>query len=164
MVLLRHDINPHHKRTPWHSGRIITETVTSETGRHAHGAMKSKEKRMRKLRSVKLSAPRPKLHRMRSRIDGQVRIMTMLGNGVVLASRSLQQGLSELGRSYPASLTVIAITRRPRASGRRESSDFISGRGSPTMNCVIPRYPELLLPHIYRSQDLRVCRCHVAWP
>jgi hypothetical protein len=67
--------------------------------------MKSKEKRMRKLRSEKLSAPRPKLHRMRSRIDGQVRIMTML-KGVVLASWSLQQGLSELGRSYPASLTV----------------------------------------------------------
>jgi len=68
--------------------------------------MKSKEKRMRKLHSVKLSATRPKPHRMRSRIDGQVRIMTMLGKGVVLASWSLQQGLSELGRSYPASLTV----------------------------------------------------------
>jgi hypothetical protein len=69
---IRHDINPHHKRIPWPSGRITTETVTSETGRHAHGAMKRKEKRMRKLRSVKLSAPRPKLHRMTSRIDGQV--------------------------------------------------------------------------------------------
>ncbi len=30
----------------------------------------------------------------------------MLGKGVVLASWSSQQGLSELGRSYPASLTV----------------------------------------------------------
>jgi hypothetical protein len=60
--------------------------------------MKSREKRMRKLRSAKLSAPRPKLHRMTSRIDGQ--IMTMLGKGA--ASWSLQQGLSELGRSYPA--------------------------------------------------------------
>ncbi len=30
----------------------------------------------------------------------------MLGKGVVLASWSLQQRLSELGRSYPASLTV----------------------------------------------------------
>jgi hypothetical protein len=64
--------------------------------------MKSKEKRMRKLRSVKLSAPRPKLHRMRSRIDGPVRIMPMLGKGVVLASWGLQQGLSELGMSYHA--------------------------------------------------------------
>jgi hypothetical protein len=68
----------------------------SETGRHAHGAMKSKEKRMRKLRSEKLSAPRPKLHRMRSRIDGRVRMMPMLGNGVVLASWSLQEGLIRL--------------------------------------------------------------------
>jgi hypothetical protein len=69
------DINPHHKRIPWHSGRITTETVTSEIGRHAHGAMKSREERMRKLRGEKLSAPHPKLNRMRSRIDGQ--IMTM---------------------------------------------------------------------------------------
>jgi hypothetical protein len=67
--------------------------------------------------------------------------MTMLAKGVVLASWSLQQGPSELGRSYPASLSVIAIRRRPRASGRRESSDFISGRGSPTMNCVISDIP-----------------------
>jgi hypothetical protein len=70
--------------------------------------MKSREERMRKLRSEKLSAPNPKLHRMRSRIDGQ--IMKMLGKGAVFASWSLQQGLSELGRSYPASLAVIAIT------------------------------------------------------
>jgi hypothetical protein len=91
---IRLDINPHHKRTPWHSGRITTETVTSETGRHAHGAMKSREERMRKLRSEKLSAPHPKLLRMRSRIDGQ--IMTMLGKGAVFASWTLQQGLSEL--------------------------------------------------------------------
>jgi hypothetical protein len=70
--------------------------------------MKSREERMRKLRSAKLSAPHRKLQRMRSRIDGQ--IMTMLGKGAVLASWSLQQGVSESGRSYPASLTVIAIT------------------------------------------------------
>jgi hypothetical protein len=105
---IRLDINPRYKRIPWHSGRITTETVTSETGRHAHEAMKSREERMRKLRSEKLSAPHPKLHRMRSRIDGQ--IMKMLGKGAVFASWSLQQGLSELGRSYPASLAVIAIT------------------------------------------------------
>jgi hypothetical protein len=66
--------------------------------------MKSKRKKDEKLHSVKLSAARPKLHRMRSRIDGQVRIMTMLGKGVVLASWSWQQGPSELERSYPASL------------------------------------------------------------
>jgi hypothetical protein len=76
---IRHDIKPHRKRIPWHSDRITTETATNETGRHAHGAMKSKEKRMRKRRSVKLSAPHLKLHRMTSRINGQVRIMTMLG-------------------------------------------------------------------------------------
>jgi hypothetical protein len=58
--------------------------------------MKSKEKRMRKLRSERLNARRRKLHRMRSRIDGRVRIMPMLGNGVVLASRSLQEGLIRL--------------------------------------------------------------------
>jgi hypothetical protein len=58
--------------------------------------MKSKEKRMRKLRSERLNAPRRKLHRMRSRIDGRVRIMPMLGNGVVIASRSLQEGLIRL--------------------------------------------------------------------
>jgi hypothetical protein len=98
--------------------------------------MKSREERMKKLRSAKLSAPHPKLHRTRSRIDGQ--IMTMLGKGAVFASWSLQQGLSELGRSYPASLTVIAVTRQPRASGRRRSCSFVSGRGSATMNWVIP--------------------------
>ena len=98
---IRHDINPPHKRIPWHSGRITIETVTNEARRHAHGAMKSREKRMRKLHSAKLSAPRPKLHRMTSRIDGQVRIMTMLGKGVVLAPLSLQHAQSESGRSFP---------------------------------------------------------------
>ncbi len=49
----------------------------SAAGPHAHGVMKSKEKRRRKLRSAKLSAPHPNLRRMTSRISGQVRIMTI---------------------------------------------------------------------------------------
>ena len=81
---------PLRKRIPWHSGRITIETVTNETERHAHGAMKSREKRMRKPRSVKLSAPRPKLQRMTSRISGQMRITTMLDKYGVLASLTLQ--------------------------------------------------------------------------
>jgi hypothetical protein len=59
--------------------------------------MKSREKRMRKRRCVKLSAPHPKLHRMTSRINGQVWIMTMLGKNVVLASLNLQDGLIRFG-------------------------------------------------------------------
>jgi hypothetical protein len=80
--------------------------------------MKSREKRMRKLRSAMLSVPRPKLHRTTSRINGQVRITAMLGKGVVLASLSLQQGLSEVGRSYPASLTVCTAVKPARARDR----------------------------------------------
>jgi hypothetical protein len=56
---------------------------------------------MRKLSSAKLSAPRPKLRQMTSRINGQVRIMTMLGKDVVLASLSLQHGQTESVNSYP---------------------------------------------------------------
>jgi hypothetical protein len=60
--------------------------------------MKSKEKRMRKLRSVKLSAPRPKLHRMRSRIDGQVRITGLpLSYGMAVNPRRL---VTARGRSF----------------------------------------------------------------
>jgi hypothetical protein len=73
---IKYDINPLHKRIPWHSGRITIETVTNETGLDARGAMKSRVKRRRKLRNAKLSAPRPKLQRMTSRINGQVWIMT----------------------------------------------------------------------------------------
>jgi hypothetical protein len=42
---------------------------------------------MRKLRSVKLSAPRPKLQRMTSRISRQVRIRTMLDRTSFLVTR-----------------------------------------------------------------------------
>lgn len=87
---MRYDITPLRKRIPWHSSRITIETVTNETERHTHGAMKSREKRMRKRRSVRLSAPRPKLRRMTSRISGQVRITTMLDKYGVLASLTLQ--------------------------------------------------------------------------
>jgi hypothetical protein len=45
------------------------ETALNETGQHAHGAMKKREGRRRKLLNAKLNAPQPKFQRMTNRVD-----------------------------------------------------------------------------------------------
>jgi len=78
--------------------------------------------------------------------------MTMLGKNVVLASLSCNTvNLNREGLIRFVDYNCYPTTPRPRASGQRVSSDFISGRGSPTMNCMIPLYPKSLLPHIHTS-------------
>jgi hypothetical protein len=74
------------------------------------------KKKMRKLRSAKLSATRPKLHQMTSRFNRQVRIMTVLGKDVVLASLSLRHGnrlISGSGMELRPSFTYQARSALP---------------------------------------------------
>jgi hypothetical protein len=73
-------------RIQWHSSQITEEIALNEIGRRAHGTRRNKERRMRKLRCAKLSAPQPTSRRMTNKTDAQVQHLTALQNAVVLAA------------------------------------------------------------------------------